>query len=169
MPMGWFENTSIEKLAGEGRLNPEHMFAYNQDGLYRNWKKEGKGMYYRSSLDWRARKWAAYSLKEQELLKAVYSMTRVKRNLKANMTTITSTAAHHFMAHGFVPAYLYEYARSFGVLPGSFKTRILNRVNLWNSTIIERTLDKSKSLRYHDTVKELREILDTKYFFPEQE
>ena len=169
MPMGWFENTSIEKLAGEGRLNPEHMFAYNQDGLYRNWKKEGKGMYYRSSLDWRSRKWAAYSLKEQELLKAVYSMTRVKRNLKANMATITSTAAHHFMSHGFVPAYLYDYARSFGVLPGSFKTRILNRVDLWNSTIIERTLDKSKSLKYHDTVKELREILDTKYFFPEQE
>ena len=93
----------------------------------------------------------------------------LKRNLKANMATITSTAAHHFMSHGFVPAYLYDYARSFGVLPGSFKTRILNRVDLWNSTIIERTLDKSKSLKYHDTVKELREILDTKYFFPEQE
>ena len=169
LPMGWFENTSIEKLAGEGRLDPDTMFAYNQDGMYRDFKKKGRGNYYRSSLDWRARKWAAYSVEEQELLKSIYAMTRVKRNLKANMDTITGTAAHHFMAHGFVPAYLYDYARAFGVLPGSFRDRILNRVDLWNTTLIDRSLKRTQSLKHHEVIKELREIMDTKYFFPGQE
>ena len=169
LPMGWFESTSIEKLAGEGKLDPEHMFAYNQQGLYKDFKKKGRGNYYRSSLDWTARKWAAYSIEEQELLKAVYSMTRLKRNLKDNMDTVTASAAHHFMADGFVPWHLYERARQFGVLPGSFKTRILNRVELMNTTIIDRTLKRSKSLRFNENVKELRDIINSKYFFAGQE
>ena len=169
LPIGWFESTSIDKLAGEGNLDPEHMFAYNQQGMYKDFKKKGRGNYYRSSLDWTARKWAAYSIEEQELLKAVYAMTRLKRNLKDNLDTITSSAAHHFMADGFVPWHLYERARQFGVLPGSFKTRILNRVELWNSTIIDRTLKRSKSLRFNENVKELRDIINSKYFFAGEE
>ena len=72
-------------------------------------------------------------------------MTRLKRNLKDNMDTITASAAHHFMADGFVPWHLYERAKQFGVLPGSFKTRILNRVELMNTPIIERTLKRTLS------------------------
>ena len=73
------------------------------------------------------------------------------------------------MADGFVPWHLYERARQFGVLPGSFKTRILNRVELWNSTIIERTLKRSKSLRFNENINELRDIINAKYFFPGEE
>ena len=169
LPMGWFSDTSIEKLAGDGKLDPDHIFAYNQEGLYKDFKKKGRGNYYRSSLDWRARKWAAYSIEERELLNSVYIMTRLKRNLKENIDTITSNAAHHFMAHGFVPHHLYEHARNFGVLPGSFRTRILNRVELWNTTIIDRTLKNSKSLRYNENIKELRDIMHSRYFFHGQE
>ena len=84
-----FENirneVDVEKLAGKGELDYEHMFAYNQGGPYNNWKKKGRGEYPRSSFDWYARKWAARSIYEQEALKTVYVGTRLKRNLKHNI------------------------------------------------------------------------------------
>ncbi len=38
-----------------------------------------------------------------------------------------------------------------------------------NTTIIERTLKRSKSLRFNENVKELRDIINSKYFFAGEE
>jgi len=169
LPMGWFANVNVEQLAGKGELDYEHMFAYNQGGPYNNWKKKGRGEYPRSSFDWYARKWAARSIYEQEALKTVYVGTRLKRNLKYNMDTIVNSASHYFMKDGFVPVHLYDMAREFGVLPGSLRIRISNRVDLWNSTMLDRIMKNTKSSRHAMQIAELREIVDSKYFFPDQE
>ena len=73
------------------------------------------------------------------------------------------------MKDGFVPVHLYEMAREFGVLPASFRDRILNRVDLWNSTMLDRIMKNTKSSRHSKQIAELREIVDSKYFFPDQE
>ena len=47
--------------------------------------------------------------------------------------------------------------------------RILNRVDLWNSTMLDRIMKNTKSSRHTLQMSELREIVDSKYFFPDQE
>ena len=79
------------------------------------------------------------------------------------------SASHHFMKDGIEPVHLYEMAREFGVLPASFRDRILNRVDLWNSTMLDRIMKNTKSSRHTLQMSELREIVDSKYFFPDQE
>tara|TARA_R110002051_G_scaffold115212_1_gene188295 strand:- start:47 stop:718 length:672 start_codon:yes stop_codon:yes gene_type:complete len=160
LPIGYkYLNTEILPF-----INPDAFAAY-KGGPTRDPFKKGRGVYTRTAKDWMARKMAARTIEEKELINLMYVATRVKSDLRKSLDTIITTSAHHLMRDGFVPSVYFNEAYKYGEDPDSFIEKILNRLDLQQSDFITRALEQTKSKRHVDRIREIREIIMSKYMY----
>ena len=132
------------------------VFKYPNYGPQRDPFKRGRGEVVRTFADWRARTLSAYSLEEKEALKLVYVTTRLKSNLRDDISSYLVAGAHHLMNDGFVPLYLVDKLMSFGLTYEQIFQRIVNRSQLMNTTILQRLQKNTRSLTANDRIQRLR-------------
>ncbi len=160
LPIGYdFLNTEMLPF-----INPDAFAAY-KGGPTRDPFKKGRGIYIRKAKDWMARKMAARTIEEKELITLMYVATRVKSDLRKSLDTIITTSAHHLMRDGFIPSVYFNEAYKYGEDPDSFIEKILNRLDLQQSDFITRALEQTKSKRHVDRIREIREIIMSKYMY----
>ena len=114
--------------------------------------------------DWRARTFASYSIEEKEALKLVYVTTRLKRNLRDDISGYLTAGAQHLMKEGFVPLYIIDRLKNYGLSFDQIWERVTNRADLMNTTILDRLIKKTNALQYNDRVSKLREMAETRGF-----
>ena len=99
------EHSTIDKAQSEFK-NAHSTGTY--ENVVRNPFKRGRGQIKRTFEDWRARTFASYSIEEKEALKLVYVTTRLKRNLRDDISGYLTAGAQHLMKEGFVPLYIID-------------------------------------------------------------
>ena len=134
----------------------EDIFKYPNYGPQRDPFKRGRGEVIRTFGDWRARTLSAYSLDEKEALKLVYVTTRLKSNLRDDISSYLVAGAHHLMKDGFVPLYLVDKLMKFGLTYEQIFERIINRSQLMNTTILQRLQKSTRSLTANERIQRLR-------------
>jgi len=134
----------------------EDIFKYPNYGPQRDPFKRGRGEIIRTFGDWRARTLSAYSLDEKEALKLVYVTTRLKSNLRDDISSYLVAGAHHLMKDGFVPLYLVDKLMKFGLTYEQIFERIINRSQLMNTTILQRLQKSTRSLTANERIQRLR-------------
>ena len=134
----------------------EDVFKYPNYGPQRDPFKRGRGEVIRTFGDWRARTLSAYSLDEKEALKLVYVTTRLKSNLRDDISSYLVAGAHHLMKDGFVPLYLVDKLMKFGLTYEQIFERIINRSQLMNTTILQRLQKNTRSLTANERIQRLR-------------
>ena len=160
LPVGYdFLNTEMLPF-----INPDAFAAY-KGGPTRDPFKKGRGIYTRKAKDWMARKMSARTIEEKELITLMYVATRVKSDLRKSLDTIITTSAHHLMRDGFIPSVYFNEAYKYGEDPDSFIEKIINRLDLQQSDFITRALEQTKSKRHVDRIREIREIIMSKYLY----
>ena len=114
--------------------------------------------------DWFARTMSAYSIEEKEALKLVYITTRLKRNLRDDISGYLTAGAQHLMKEGFVPLYIIDRLKNYGLSFDQIWERVTNRADLMNTTILDRLIKKTNALQYNDRIGKLREMALTRGF-----
>ena len=118
--------------------------------------KRGRGEVVRGYEDWFARTLSAYSLEEKEALKLVYVTTRVKKNLRDDISGYLTAGAKHLMTDGFVPLYILNRLTKYGLTYPQIFDRLTNRADLMNTTILDRLIKKTNSMQYNKRIGALR-------------
>ena len=126
--------------------------------------KRGRGEFKRDYGDWFARTMSAYSIEEKEALKIVYITTRLKRNLRDDISGYLTAGAQHLMKEGFIPLYIIDRLNSYGLNFNQIYERITNRADLMNTTILDRLIKKTNALQYNDRVAKLRNMAASRGF-----
>ena len=145
-------------------IDPDAFAAYAK-GPYRDPFKKSRGVFTRNAHDWLARKMAARSIEEREVIRLVYVATRVKSDLRNTLDTILTTSAHHFMRDGFIPSVYFDEALKYGEDPDAFIEKVLNRIDLQTSDFVSRILEQTKSKSHVTRLREIREIINSKYMY----
>lgn len=120
--------------------------------------KRGRGVYRRDFKDWFARTMSSYSIEEREALKLVYITTRLKRNLTNDISGYLTAAAKHLMTDGFIPLYIVDRLKNYGLNFSQIYERVTNRTDLMNTTILERLIKRTNALHYNERVNKLRDM-----------
>ena len=118
--------------------------------------KRGRGEIKRTFKDWRARTFASYSLEEKEALKVVYITTRLKRNLRDDISGYLTAGAQHLMKEGFIPLYIIDRLKNYGLSFDQIYERVTNRAELMNTTILDRLIKKTNAMKHNDRINKLR-------------
>ena len=134
------------------------------ENIVRNPFKRGRGQIKRTFEDWRARTFASYSIEEKEALKLVYVTTRLKRNLRDDISGYLTAGAQHLMKEGFVPLYIIDRLKNYGLSFDQIWERVTNRADLMNTTILDRLIKKTNALQYNDRISKLREMAESRGF-----
>jgi len=134
----------------------------HKSGIYNNIQrdpfKRGRGELVRSFDDWQARTLSAYSLEEKEALKLTYVTTRVKKNLRDDISGYLTAGAKHLMTDGFVPLYIQQRLTNYGLTYPQILERITNRAELMNTTILGRLIKSTNAMQYNDRISKLRNM-----------
>ena len=134
------------------------------ENVVKNPFKRGRGQLKRTFADWRARTFASYSIEEKEALKLVYVTTRLKRNLRDDISGYLTAGAQHLMKEGFVPLYIIDRLKNYGLSFDQIWERVTNRSELMNTTILDRLIKKTNALQYYDRIGKLREMAESRGF-----
>ena len=126
--------------------------------------KRGRGEVRRTFHDWFARTMASYSLEEKEALKVVYVTTSLKRNLRDDISGYLTAGAQHMMKEGFIPLYIIDRLKNYGLNFDQIYSRITNRADLMNTTILDRLIKKTNSMKHNDRINKLRNMAITRGF-----
>jgi hypothetical protein len=145
-------------------IDPNAFEAYAK-GPTRDPFKKSRGTFTRNGHDWLARKMAAYSIEEREVTKLMYVATRVKSDLRKTLDTMITTSAHHLMRDGFIPSVYFDEALKYGEDPNSFLEKVINRIELQQSDFLTRALKQTKSKGHIERLREIREIINSKYMY----
>mgnify|MGYP003630275335 FL=1 len=141
-------------------------YKYTQYGPVRDVFKKGRGELFRTAADWRARTLSSYSLRERELLKLVYTTTKIKSDLQVNTDSLISAGAQHLGKEGYVPLWIYNQLQGYGLTSEQIDTKITNRVGLMDSDFISRLSKRTKSLEGNTRIdKIVNDILKRKYTY----
>ena len=144
----------------------KNIYKYTEYGPVRDVFKKGRGELYRTAADWRARTLSSYSLRERELLKLVYTTTRVKSNLQKNTDSIISAGAQHLGKDGFVPLWIYNQLQGYGLTIEQIDTKITNRLELMDSDFLSRLSKRTQSLQGNTRIDRIvNDILKRKYTY----
>jgi|TARA_Y100000296_G_scaffold8084_2_gene9580 hypothetical protein len=160
LPVGYkYINTEILPW-----IDPDAFEAYAM-GPTRDPFKKSRGTFTRDGHDWLARKMGAYSIEEKEVTRLMYIATRVKTDLKNTLDNVLTTSAHHLMRDGFIPSVYFDEALKYGESPESFLKKVQNRIDLQTSDFTERVLKQTKSKGHVERLREIREIINSKYMY----
>ena len=141
-------------------------YKYTQYGPVRDVFKKGRGELFRTAADWRARTLSSYSLRERELLKLVYTTTKIKSDLQVNTDSLITAGAQHLGKEGYVPLWIYSQLQGYGLTSEQIDTKITNRVGLMDSDFISRLTKRTKSLQGNTRIdKIVNDILKRKYTY----
>ena len=120
--------------------------------------KRGRGTVVRGYDEWFARTFSSVSLAEKEALKLVYVTTRLKKNLRDDISGYLTAGAKHLMTDGYVPLYIQKKLSDFGLTYNQIFERITNRADLMNTTIIDRLLKKTNAMQNNRRIGALRDM-----------
>jgi len=120
--------------------------------------KRGRGTVVRGYDEWFARTFSSVSLAEKEALKLVYVTTRLKKNLRDDISGYLTAGAKHLMTDGYVPLYVQKKLSDFGLTYNQIFERITNRADLMNTTIIDRLLKKTNAMQNNRRIGALRDM-----------
>ena len=126
--------------------------------------KRGRGEIKRTFKDWRARTFASYSLEEKEALKVVYITTRLKRNLRDDISGYLTAGAQHLMKEGFIPLYIIDRLKNYGLNFDQIYERVTNRADLMNTTILDRLIKKTNAMKHNERINALRNMAISRGF-----
>ncbi|MDA1338387.1 MAG: hypothetical protein O2871_03395, partial [bacterium] len=141
-------------------------YKYTQYGPVRDVFKKGRGELFRTAADWRARTLSSYSLRERELLKLVYTTTKIKSNLQVNTDSLISAGAQHLGKEGYIPLWIYNQLQGYGLTSEQIDIKITNRVELMDSDFISRLSTRTKSLEGNTRIyKIVNDVLKRKYTY----
>ena len=144
----------------------KNAYKYTSYGPVKDVFKKGRGELYRTAADWRARTLSSYSLRERELLKLVYTTTKIRSDLKVNTDSLISAGAQHLGKEGYVPLWIYSQLEGYGLTTEQVDTKIINRVELMDSDFISRLSKRTKSLQGNTRIdKIVNDILKRKYTY----
>jgi hypothetical protein len=151
LPTGYWKYWSPSKEFKDAHKNGIYENRITQDPF-----KRGRGEIKRTFQDWRARTFASYSLEEKEALKVVYITTRLKRNLRDDISGYLTAGAQHLMKEGFIPLYIIDRLKNYGLSFDQIYERITNRAELMNTTILDRLIKKTNAMKHNDRINKLR-------------
>jgi len=120
--------------------------------------KRGRGTVVRTYDDWFARAFSSVSLEEKEALKLVYVTTRLKKNLRDDISGYLTAGAKHLMTDGYVPLYVQKKLSDFGLTYNQIFERITNRADLMNTTILDRLIKKTNAMQNNRRIGALRDM-----------
>jgi len=120
--------------------------------------KRGRGTVVRGYDEWFARTFSSVSLAEKEALKLVYVTTRLKKNLRDDISGYLTAGAKHLMTDGYIPLYIQKKLSDFGLTYNQIFERITNRADLMNTTIIDRLLKKTNAMQNNRRIGALRDM-----------
>ena len=120
--------------------------------------KRGRGTVVRGYDEWFARTFSSVSLAEKEALKLVYVTTRLKKNLRDDISGYLTAGAKHLMTDGYVPLYVQKKLSDFGLTYNQIFERITNRADLMNTTILDRLLKKTNAMQNNRRIGALRDM-----------
>ena len=144
----------------------KNIYKYAEYGPVRDVFKKGRGELYRTAADWRARTLTSYSLRERELLKLIYVTTRVKGNIQRNTDGLISAGAQHLAKEGYIPLWLYNELRQFGLTTDQIETKIKNRIKLMDTDFLTRINKRTKSFQGNVRINKLvNDIINRKYLY----
>jgi len=144
----------------------KNIYKYTQYGPIKDVFKKGRGELFRTAADWRARTLSSYSLRERELLKLVYTTTKIKSNLQMNTDSLISAGSQHLGKEGYVPLWIYWKLQEYGLTTEQIDTKITNRLELMDSDFLSRLSKRTKSLQGNTRIdKIVNDILKRKYTY----
>jgi hypothetical protein len=120
--------------------------------------KRGRGTVVRGYEEWFARVFSSVSLEEKEALKLVYVTTRLKKNLRDDISGYLTAGAKHLMTEGYVPLYIVKKLTDFGLTQNQIFERLTNRADLMNTTILDRMLKKTNAMQNNKRINSLRDM-----------
>jgi len=163
LPVGYdFMNTEMLSWVDPDAFGDFEAYA---KGPTRDPFKKSRGTFTRNGHDWLSRKMAAYSIEEKEVTTLMYIATRVKADLRNTLDSVITTAAHHLMRDGFIPSVYFDEALKYGEDFDSFLKKVQNRIDLQQSDFLTRALKQTKSKGHVDRLREIREIINSKYMY----
>ena len=144
----------------------KNVYKYTQYGPVKDVFKKGRGEIFRTAADWRARTLSSYSLRERELLKLVYTTTKIKSDLQLNTDSLISAGAQHLGKEGYIPLWIYSKLQEYGLTVEQIDTKITNRIELMDSDFISRLSKRTKSLQGNTRIdKIVNDVLKRKYTY----
>ena len=159
LPTGYWKYWSPSKEFKDAHLNGIYENKITQDPF-----KRGRGEIKRTFQDWRERTFASYSLEEKEALKVVYITTRLKRNLRDDISGYLTAGAQHLMKEGFIPLYIVDRLKNYGLNFDQIYERITNRADLMNTTILDRLIKKTNAMKHNERINALRNMAISRGF-----
>ncbi len=120
--------------------------------------KRGRGTVVRGYDEWFARTFSSVSLEEKEALKLVYVTTRLKKNLRDDISGYLTAGAKHLMTDGYVPLYIQKKLTDYGLTYNQIFERLTNRADLMNTTILDRLLKKTNAMQNNRRIGALRDM-----------
>ncbi len=159
LPLEYWKYWSPSKEFKDAHANGIYENKITQDPF-----KRGRGEIKRTFQDWRARTFASYSLEEKEALKVVYITTRLKRNLRDDISGYLTAGAQHLMKEGFIPLYIVDRLKNYGLSFDQIYERVTNRADLMNTTILDRLIKKTNSMQHNERVNKLRNMAISRGF-----
>ena len=103
-------------------------------------------------------------MEEKEALKVVYITTRLKRNLRDDISGYLTAGAQHLMKEGFIPLYIVDRLKNYGLNFDQIYERITNRADLMNTTILDRLIKKTNAMKHNERVNALRNMAISRGF-----
>ena len=159
LPLEYWKYWSPSKEFKDAHANGVYENKITQDPF-----KRGRGEIKRTFQDWRARTFASYSLEEKEALKVVYITTRLKRNLRDDISGYLTAGAQHLMKEGFIPLYIVDRLKNYGLSFDQIYERVTNRADLMNTTILDRLIKKTNAMQHNERVNKLRNMAISRGF-----
>ena len=156
----YYEGLPLEywKYWSPGKEFKEVHNTYKYTNLQGDPFKRGRGTVVRGYDEWFARTFASVSLAEKEALKLVYVTTRLKKNLRDDVSGYLTAGAKHLMTDGYVPLYIQKKLSDFGLTYNQIFERITNRADLMNTTILDRLLKKTNAMQNNKRIGALRDM-----------
>ena len=68
------------------------------------------------------------------------------------------------MKEGFIPLYIIDRLKNYGLNFSQIYERITNRADLMNTTILDRLIKRTNSMQYNDRVAKLRNMAQSRGF-----
>ena len=161
---GFMKGTSMDYL-GLRTANPDEVDKLIVRDVKRGRKE--RGTIKRGSNDWVARFFSMRSLEEREALRFIYVTTQLNKNLKFDIDTIVTKAAYTIMNYKMIPPHLYDAAFRLGFSAERLEERVENRVELMNTTLLERTFKRTGAFKDNPSIAAIRDVIKDKYITAE--
>jgi len=140
----------------------EKYYQRDEDDIFRDAKKKGRGVLNRNLHDWTARYLSAKSIKESTILKAVYEVSRVEKSAQDSQDTLVATATWLAINGEELPGWLFDRSLDNGFSAQQLISQIKNRIKLQDTTLQNRLNKCSASIKCAKRMDMINNYLDSR-------